>query len=101
MPADPRSLWEEFKYDLSDDFIRRIEREFPNPDDRPDNYREDCVKKAYKIIAYKLEFEAIDGRNFHYWVQNFGMDPVQEFEDEDRSPGEVIDRIHGKYRFFI
>uniref|UniRef100_A0A914EJL1 ATP-dependent DNA helicase n=1 Tax=Acrobeloides nanus TaxID=290746 RepID=A0A914EJL1_9BILA len=75
-PVDPKKLWEEFKEDLSEDFIRKAEREGCFS-------KEEAILKAYRIIAYTLENEAPEGRKFNYWVVNFKMDKVDRFEDEE------------------
>ena len=64
-PENPKRLFDMFKHDLAQDFIKQAERLGTSV--------ENAVKHAYRIIAYKLNSEATEGRTFQYWVQRFGM----------------------------
>ena len=49
-----------FKEELAEDFIREARRNTTSI--------EEAIKRAYRIIAYKLNTEATEGRNFRFWV---------------------------------
>jgi hypothetical protein len=55
-PTDSKLLWEEFKEDLTEYFIRAAKRNGTPIDE--------AVKKAYRIFANTLNNE---GRRFDYW----------------------------------
>uniref|UniRef100_A0A914CUL0 Uncharacterized protein n=1 Tax=Acrobeloides nanus TaxID=290746 RepID=A0A914CUL0_9BILA len=57
-PTDLKLLWEEFKEDLAEDFIRAANRNSTSIDD--------AAKKAYRIIANMLDNETPEGRRFDY-----------------------------------
>jgi hypothetical protein len=74
-PSDPKKLWEDFKEDLAEDFIRHGQL-------TSDYSREEAIMKAYRIIAHKLDTEATEGRRFKYCVERFKMNSVDRFEEE-------------------
>ena len=73
-PEDPKGLWERFKIQLAEDFILQARR----------NNRSEyvAIKRAYRIIAFKLNTTATEGRNFRFWVQRYGMDDIDNYEDD-------------------
>ncbi|XP_054274451.1 uncharacterized protein LOC128994153 [Macrosteles quadrilineatus] len=73
-PENPKRLWDMFKDELAEDFLREAEIS--------GTPLEDSYNRAYRIIAYKLNTEATEGRNFQFWVENYGMDDIQNFQDE-------------------
>lgn len=74
----PHKLWEEFQEDLAEDFIHSYLNEGMSPDDA----KQRGIQRAYRIIANTLENEATGGRQFQYWVDRHGFEPVTEFETE-------------------
>nr|XP_042901178.1 uncharacterized protein LOC122269910 [Parasteatoda tepidariorum] len=73
-PENPKRLWELFKEDLAEDFIREARR--------TGGSIEEAIKRAYRIIAHKLNTEATEGRNFRYWVQTHGMEDIDNYEQD-------------------
>nr|XP_015925120.2 uncharacterized protein LOC107452988 [Parasteatoda tepidariorum] len=73
-PENPKRLWELFKEDLAEDFIQEARR--------TGGSIEEAIKRAYRIIAHKLNTEAIEGRNFRYWVQTHGMEDIDNYEQD-------------------
>ena len=72
-PEDPKGLWERFKNHLAEDFILQARR---------NNRSEDAaIKRAYRIIAFKLNTTATEGRKFRFWVERYGMDDIDNYED--------------------
>ncbi|XP_054289208.1 uncharacterized protein LOC129004674 [Macrosteles quadrilineatus] len=69
---NPKRLWDMFKDELAEDFLREAEIS--------GTPLEDAYNRAYRIIAYKLNTEATEGRNFRFWVENYGMDDINDFE---------------------
>ena len=41
-----------------------------------------AVKRAYRIIASKLNTMAIEGRNLIFWVERYGMDNIETYEND-------------------
>ncbi|CAH0716011.1 unnamed protein product, partial [Brenthis ino] len=74
-PENPNRLWEKFKENLSEDFIRAI-RQNGKP-------IENAINRGYRMIARKLNTETTEGRNFQYWSQNFGFEDIDNYDLED------------------
>lgn len=73
-PENPKRLWDMFHLELAEDLIYEAIQ--------TGGSQEDAIKRAYRIIAHKLNTQATEGRKFSYWVQNFGMDNVDHYEPE-------------------
>lgn len=70
-PENPKILWDTFKEDLAEDFIHRARENGTSVDE--------AIRKAYRIIAHKLNSQATDGRNFQFWVDRFQMDDIDGY----------------------
>ncbi|CAH1099119.1 unnamed protein product [Psylliodes chrysocephalus] len=75
-PENQLELWNMFKKDLAEDFIRfNTERGLPI---------EDAIASAYRIIATGIQEEAKDGRRrFADWVTRYDFPDIGSFETED------------------
>ena len=76
-PTYPLKLWEKFKLHLSEDFIHQGDEE------------EVAIQKAYAIIAQKLDSVAINGRNFLWFVSNYGMPNCTYQEETEELPNSI------------
>lgn len=73
-PENPKRLWEMFKEHLAQDFIQEALR--------TQNSVEEAIKRAYRVIAYKLNIEGGEGRNFQHWIQKFGFENTDSYTTE-------------------
>ena len=51
---------------------------------------DEAIKRAYRVIANKLNTEATEGRNFRFWVQRYNMDDIEDYENEPNQ--EILNR---------
>lgn len=73
-PENPKALWDQFKENLAEDFIREARKNGSSIDE--------AIKGAYRIIAHKLDTEATEGRNFRDWVQRYNMEDIENYKND-------------------
>ena len=76
-PENPKLLWETFKENLAEDFIREARLNGTSIDE--------AIIRAYRIIAHKLNTAATEGRNFCFWVQRYNVDDIKDYDNVVKS----------------